>query len=144
MRRLWLRSASVLALTALAWGRAHAEIVPEGITEWLKTTNARLVMLHQRVLYVSYRVPLVDEAFFAQAVQGLCTAPERDGRYGWSGAQVEEIQILNEDITQGVALAGGEVSCPELALTATPEGEALLRERMRWVRIEPRIDAVSF
>lgn len=144
MRRLWLKTLPVLALASMAWSSAHAEIVPEGITEWLKTTNARLVMLHQRVLYVSYRVPAVDEAFFAQAVHGLCAAPERDGRYGWRGAQVEEIQILNEDTTQGVALVGGEGSCPQLALTATPEGEALLRERMRWVRVEPRIDAVPF
>lgn len=144
MRRLWLKTLPVLALAPMAWSSAHAEIVPEGITEWLKTTNARLVMLHQRVLYVSYRVPAVDEAFFAQAVQGLCAAPERDGRYGWSGAQVEEIQILNEDTTQGVALVGGEGSCPQLALTATPEGEALLRGRMRWVRVEPHINAVPF
>lgn len=82
-------------------GAARAEAVPEGIVAWLKTTNARLVMLHERVLYVSYRVPVVDEAFFREQVEGLCSAPGKDARYSWGGAVVEEIRVMNEGMTQG-------------------------------------------
>lgn len=91
---------------ALTWGAARAEAVPDGIVAWLKTTNARLVMLHERVLYVSYRVPVVDEAFFREQVEGLCSAPGRDARYSWGGAVVEEIQVMNEGMTQGRAASG--------------------------------------
>lgn len=101
----------VLAGALLTGGAAWAEAVPPGITEYLKTTQARLVMLHQRVLIVSFNKPVVSEELFRAQVRGLCEAPLLSPRYSWGGAVVDEIQILNDIGAQGFSFKGGEKAC---------------------------------
>lgn len=105
-----IRLAAVTAMFVMA-AEASAEAVPPGITEWLKSTQARLVMLHQKVLIVSFKTPLVTEEVFRFHVRGLCEAPIVSKKYSWGGAAVDEIQILNDISAQGFAFKGGEKSC---------------------------------
>lgn len=115
-------------------GAAGAEAVPPGITEYLKTTQARLVMLHQRVLIVSLNRPGVTEVLFRAQVRGLCEAPLLSPRYSWGGAAVDEIQILNDIGAQGYAFKGGETACRALGKMSMEAAETYWTTVTREVR----------
>jgi hypothetical protein len=102
---------AVVLLAGLAWGAARAEAVPDGIREWLLTTEAKVVMLHEGELWVWFRTPVVDEGLFRMQVTGLCSARTLSKRYTWGDARVERITLVNEAGSQGLALVGGEQAC---------------------------------
>ena len=115
-------------------GAVQADSVPDGIRNFLATTQARVVMLHEGVLWVSYGKPLVTDDMYRIQIKGLCEAPLVNKRYSWGRARVERVEIVNDVGGQGFALMGGRASCEALNRLGGDEARKQLEALTRPIR----------
>lgn len=115
-------------------GAVQADSVPDGIRKFLETTQARVVMLHEGVLWVSYGTPLVTDDLYHAQIKGLCEAPLVNKKYSWGRARVERVEIVNDVGGQGFALMGGRASCEALNRMAWDDADKKLIAMTRPIR----------
>lgn len=121
--------ASVIARLSSTW----SDPVPEIVRDRVRMAQPVYVALNQGRLIVALPQTGITQALFdAVVTNGLCVQ-ENGEENGWRSVGIRDVFVMNQSLTQAMALSGGILECQEAKWLPADEGERYRRERTRTV-----------